>query len=267
MTQSDFMTDDLSSLARILREKGEPFAVATVIRTFGATAAKPGAKAILDAQGAIMQGWIGGGCVRTALAKATRRAMTDGTPQLVSLAPEEVLAEKGVTAGDTVEGVRFARNGCPSKGSLDIFVEPFLPMPELIVFGLSPVARAVAGLAAQFQWAVQSCDATANLAPLATGGRRMVVVATQGKDDLACLQKALETQAEFIAFVGSARKWQALADKLRTAGTAEGDITRVQAPAGLAINAVTPDEIALSILAELTRLRRQDQRKENLSDD
>lgn len=90
----------------------------------------------------------------------------------------------------------------------------------------------------------------------------MVLVATQGKDDLACLQKALATQAEFVAFVGSARKWATLAGKLRTAGLPDTDIARVQAPAGLAINAVTPDEIALSIMAELTRLRRQDQRDE-----
>lgn len=262
MTPADFMTDDLSALARDLRARGEPFAVATVIRTFGATAAKPGAKAILDAQGGILQGWIGGGCVRTALGKAARQAMTDGAPQLISLAPQDVLTEKGVAAGDTVEGIRFARNSCPSQGSLDIFVEPVLPMPELIVFGESPVARAVVTLGAQFGWAVQTCDADANLAPLATGGRRMVLVATQGKGDLACLQKALATQAEFVAFVGSARKWATLAGKLRTAGLPDTDIARVQAPAGLAINAVTPDEIALSIMAELTRLRRQDQRDE-----
>lgn len=267
MTPADFMDEEFGGLAREMRARGEAFAIATVIRTVGATAAKPGAKAIFDAEGAILTGWIGGGCVRAALARAACKAMAEGRPQLISLAPEDVLAERGVRAGDTVEGTRFARNGCPSRGSLDIFVEPVLPMPELVVFGESPVARAVAGLGAQFAWAVQTCDASSSLAPLAPGGRRLIVVATQGNGDLPCLRKALETGAEFVGFVGSRRKWAALADKLRAADVPESDIGRVQAPAGLAIDAVTPDEIALSILAELTRLRRRDQRDEGRADD
>ena len=263
MTPADFMDDEGPALVRALRAKGTPFAVATVIRTVGATAAKPGAKAILDAEGTILQGWVGGGCVRAALARAVHRAMTGGAPEFISLAPEDVLAERGVEAGTNVEGVHFARTGCPSKGSVDIFVEPVFPMPELVVFGESPVARALAALAGRFDWAVQTCGAATDLAPLAAGGRRLVVVATQGKDDLACLQKALDTEAEFVAFVASARKWAVLAEKLRAAGLGETAIARVQAPAGLAINAVTPDEIALSILAELTRLRRCDQRDQS----
>ncbi|MEP2781575.1 MAG: XdhC family protein [Pseudoruegeria sp.] len=257
MTPTDYAPKDISDMARDMQTNGEAFAVATVTRTIGATSAKPGDKAILDAEGGILGGWIGGGCVRSAVGKATLRAMTEGRPQLVSLAPQEVLAEKGISAGDTVDGVRFARNGCPSEGSLDIFVEPVLPMPELCIYGQSPVALALGKLASQFQWMVRTCDQECPQTPLAAGGRRMIVVATQGKNDLASLSHALGAQAESVAFVGSARKWGALADKLRDQGVSNDEIARVDAPAGLFIHAVTPEEIALSILADLIKIRRQ----------
>ncbi|SPF78181.1 XdhC family protein [Pseudoprimorskyibacter insulae] len=249
----------VTSLAETMQQQGEPFAIATVIRTHGATAAKPGAKALLDRDGTLLEGWIGGGCVRAALARAAKQAVADGQPQVISLAPEETLRDRHVAPGDVVDGVRFARNGCPSKGSLEIFVEPVLPMPELCIFGSSPVSQALAALAAQFQWSVREVapDAAAQIVP---GVDRAVVVATQGKDDLAALQAAMDLPCRYIGFVASHRKWQALSDRLRGAGASDDDLARVKAPAGLAIGAVTPDEIALSILAELTQLRRTAQR-------
>lgn len=251
----------LDDLARTLSEKSEPYAVATVIRAVGLTAAKPGAKAILNHEGAIIEGWIGGGCVRAALTKATLKALADGAPQLISLAPAEALAELQVEAGAEVNGVRYAKNGCPSKGSLDIFVEPVLPMPELFIYGQSPVARALVSLAPRFDWMVQTVGSDVPVRALPQGARRMIVVATQGKDDLACLVSALATEAEHIAFVASRKKWAALSKKLEEAGLSREDLARVQAPAGLAIDAVTPDEIALSILGQLVQIRRSKQRE------
>ena len=113
MTPAEFQSDELASAATALRAKEEAFAFATIVRTAGATAAKPGAKALLGADGTILHGWLGGGCTRGAVKKAALLAFATGQPQLVSVAPEEFLAEKGVRAGDEVEGVRFARNGCP----------------------------------------------------------------------------------------------------------------------------------------------------------
>lgn len=261
MTLAELTDQDIATLAQELRDKGAPFAIATVVRTLGLTAAKPGAKALLSADGTLQQGWIGGGCVRTALAKAAKRAMAEGTPQLISLHPQDVLAEKGVEAGDDLEGVRFARNGCPSKGSMDIFVEPILPLPELQIFGVSPVAQSLAKLGEQFKWSVRICETKSEIAPLPEGARRMIVVATQGKDDAASLTSALTTEAEFVAFVGSRRKFKALSEKLIHGGIAPQKLAAVQAPAGLAIEAVTPEEIALSIMAQLTQARRRDHRK------
>lgn len=262
MTPAEMTDTDMATLAQEMRARGEPFAIATVIRTLGATAAKPGAKALLDGEGTILQGWIGGGCVRGALVKAVKRALQDGTPQLVSLHPQDLLDEKGLTAGDSVDGVRFARNGCPSKGSMDIFVELILPLPELVIYGDAPVAQSLARLAEQFQWAVTIGDPEASPQALSQGETRMIVVASQGKGDLACLKQALETSADFVAFVGSHRKFAALSETLIGRGVARADLDRIQAPAGLAIGAVTPDEIALSILAQLTQVRRRTHRSE-----
>ncbi len=255
MTPADMLTPDIADAAKDLQERHEPFAFATVIRTAGSTAAKPGAKALLAADGSILQGWLGGGCTRGAVKRAALAALESGEPQLISVAPEEALAEKGVEPGEDRDGVRFARNGCPSRGTVDIFVEPCLPMPELAIYGSSPVARALEALAPQFHWWVRLRD-DADPAGQDAARQRVVVVATQGKGDLVALKSALASPARHLAFVGSRKKFGALADKLRAEGIADDDIARVQAPAGLDIGAVTPEEIALSILAELTRVRR-----------
>lgn len=239
-----------------LQEGQDYFAVATIVRTAGTTAAKPGAKALLREDGTILEGWLGGGCVRGAIKDATLRAYETGQPQLISVSPEEDLAEKGVSAGDTVDGVQFARNGCPSKGTIDIFIEPHLPEPDLFVFGDSPVAAKLTELAGQFGWAVASAAVDAPLPPPMPGRGRYLVIATQGQGDLAALKTSLADKVEHVAFVGSSKKYAALSEKLIAAGIDPALIAAAQAPAGLDIGAVTPSEIALSILAELTKVRR-----------
>lgn len=260
MTPAEITDTDIADLAAELRAQGAPFAIATVVRTLGATSAKPGAKALLDETGEIRQGWIGGGCVRGMLRKATCAALQDGQPQLISVQPKDLLADQGIDAGRDLDGIRYAANGCPSQGSIDIFVEPILPLPELVIFGASPVATALAQLGAQFHWAIRAEETAASLPVTPDGQRRMIVVATQGAGDLEGLKQALATQAEHIAFVGSRRKFATLSDRLISSGISQKDIARIETPAGLPINAVSPDEIALSILARLTQLRRENQR-------
>lgn len=245
----------MAETAQSLRARHEPFAFATIVRTAGATAAKPGAKALLSADGTILHGFLGGGCTRGAVKQAALRALTEGTPQLVSVAPEDLLAEKGITAGDEVDGTRFARNGCPSRGTIDIFIEPCLPPPELVVLGSSPVAQSLAALAPQFDWAVTAAVQANTGQP--AHHKRGIVIATQGQGDLDALRAALNTRADHIAFVGSSRKFATLAAKLEAEGIDRATLDRVKAPAGLDLGAVTPEEIALSILAELLRIRRR----------
>lgn len=262
-----FPSDRLDAMLHDLRTRGEPFALATVVRTVDATSAKPGAKAIILPDGTIAEGWIGGGCARSAVTKAGMAAIREGKPQFVSLRPEELLAAEGLQPGDERAGIRFARNGCPSKGSMDVFVEPVLPRPQLVILGEGPVALALADLSERFGFhrihaapgltasvADEARDGFDPLPPF--GGQRFIIVATQGKGDEAGLRAALATGADHVAFVGSRRKFATLADRLRAGGIGEAALTRVKAPAGLDIHAITPEEIALSILAEVTILRR-----------
>jgi xanthine dehydrogenase accessory factor len=240
-----------------LQEGEDYFAIATIVRTAGTTAAKPGAKALLREDGTILDGWLGGGCVKGAIKEATLRAYSTGQPQFISVAPEEDLAELGVKAGDDVDGVRFARNGCPSKGTIDIFIEPHLPEPDLLIFGQSPVAAKLLELAPQFGWAVAEAKTDIPLPSRLPGRARYMVIATQGQGDLAALQTGLADTAEYVAFVGSAKKFATLSNKLLAAGVEADLVANVHAPAGLNIGAVTPAEIALSILGELIQVKRE----------
>lgn len=249
-------TDTLETATRRLADACEPYAIATVIRTVGATAAKPGARALILADGTISEGWIGGGCVRGAIARAAQSAIADGAPRLISIQPDEDLAAQGLSPGQTHDGRDIARNGCPSKGAMEIFVEPVLPRPELVILGASPVARALETLAAPFGFDISTADAAV---PLPASNRaRMIVVATQGTGDLDALRAALDSDAAYIGFVASRRKFATLSARLTEADPAA--LARVHAPAGLAINAVSPQEIALSILAQIIQIRRSGQR-------
>src|SRR5262245_65864663 len=99
---------DVLDEIKALKASGEPFAVATVVRTVALTAAKAGAKALIRGDGTISAGWIGGGCARTAVLKAARAALADGSPRLVSVLPDAALQELGVDAGPSKEGDEFA---------------------------------------------------------------------------------------------------------------------------------------------------------------
>jgi len=253
------------------------FVLATVVRTVSVTAAKAGAKAIIAADGTIVAGWIGGGCAKGAVLKAAREALADGEPRMVSVQPENLLAELGVSAGESRDGIRFASNMCPSKGTMDIFVEPVLPHPSLVILGASPVALSLAAQARVLGYhvtlAAPSADRTVqpDADALIDGyqlgelndAKRFVVVSTQGKGDEAALRTAVATKACYHAFVGSRRKMASLRAKLLAEGANAAAIDDFKAPAGLDLGAITPEEIAMSILAEITRERRRGQRAAN----
>src|SRR5262245_5401763 len=262
---------DVLDEIKALKASGEPFAVATVVRTVALTAAKAGAKALIRGDGTISAGWIGGGCARTAVLKAARAEVADGRPRLVSVLPDDALQELGVDAGQSKEGVEFARNMCPSQGTMDVFVEPILPMPELLVCGSSPVAIALADLGKRLGFCVSvaapvedhdkfpAADVVVagyDLARLAET-ERYIVIATQGRGDEAALTAALAAPARYVAFVGSHRKAAALRDALAAKGVDQDRLNALRSPAGLDIGAVTPEEIALSIVAQIVELRRR----------
>ena len=267
---------DIHQLVSSLKEGGQPFAVATVIRTISVTSAKAGAKAVIQADGTIAEGWIGGGCARAAVLKAAREAIADGEPRLVSVQPEDLLADSGVAAGEERDGIRFARNMCPSQGTMDVFVEPVIPRPELVILGSSPVAIALANLAKALGFSRTVCapetdqdlfdDADHWICDFKLERRkpswRFVVVATQGKGDEAALRAGLEADNDYLAFVGSRKKAASLIEKLAAKGMDTEKLQTLKAPAGLDLKAITPEEIALSILSEIVLHHRSGQRKQ-----
>src|SRR5215813_5681071 len=168
----DHATDVLDTISD-RRAEGRPFALATVVRTVAATAAKAGAKAVILPDGTISEGWIGGGCARAAVLKAAHEALADGKPRLVSVQPPDALQDQGLAAGEERAGVRFASNLCPSQGTMDVFVEPVLPHPQIVVCGASPVAVAVAELGRRIGFAVTVCASAADQGSFAQADRRI----------------------------------------------------------------------------------------------
>src|SRR6204780_5519116 len=149
--------DDILDTIATRKSAGVPFTLATVVRTVAATAAKAGAKAVIRPDGTMLEGWIGGGCARAAVLKAAREALADGKPRLVSVQPPDALEGQGVAAGEERAGVRFAKNMDPSQGTMDVFVEPVLPRPQVVICGSSPVAVAIADLARRTGFAITVC--------------------------------------------------------------------------------------------------------------
>jgi xanthine dehydrogenase accessory factor len=261
---------DILDVISSKKSAGEPFALATVVRTVAATAAKAGAKAVILPDGTISEGWIGGGCARAAVLKAARDSLADGRSRLVSVQPSDALDVQGHKPGDERDGVRFAKNMCPSQGTMDIFVEPVLPRPQVVICGSSPVAVAVASLASRTGFAVTVCAPVAEQGAFGNADRRIegyalpvnepaaryVVVSTQGRGDEAALLAAFAIDTDYLAFVGSRKKAEALKAVLLQRGIAAERLAKLKAPAGLDLGAITPDEIAISILAEIVAVRR-----------
>src|SRR2546430_3161870 len=198
---------EVMDLVAQMKAAEQTFVLATVVRTVSVTAAKAGAKAIIRPDGSIVAGWIGGGCARGAVLKAAREALADGEPRMVSVQPENLLAELGVKPGENRDGVRFAENMCPSKGTMDIFVEPVLPHPSLVILGVSPVALSLATQARRLGYHVTLAAPAADLqaAPEVDmlidsyqlgkrhDARRFIVGSTQAKGDEAALLAAVKT--------------------------------------------------------------------------
>ncbi|PWG62387.1 XdhC family protein [Spiribacter halobius] len=244
-----------------LQDAAVPCALVTVVRCETPTSARPGQKAVVTAEG-IEAGWIGGGCAQPAVLRTVAEALEDGQPQLIRVSPRR---EQGA-----VEGLRDFHTGCASGGTLDLFVDPVLPAPALRVYGASPAARHLAVTAAGVGFAVQAvapdttAEAFAGAVRHADDWRagedwpapRFAVVATQGRGDRPALEAALASGAERIGFIASRRKFARLREQLAERGHHAARLDAIKAPAGLDLGARTPEEIAITVLAELIAWRR-----------
>ncbi|HZU66572.1 MAG TPA: XdhC family protein [Ktedonobacteraceae bacterium] len=242
------MSKSLLELAYRLEQAGEPYVLATVIWCERPTSAKPGAQAIIQANGQ-MTGWIGGNCAQPVVVREALRAMREGDdPYLLRL------GDPGV--GVVRDNIRMFPMSCTSGGVLDIYMEPHLPRQRLVLIGDSPVIVALSQLAPVLDYVVTQLDA-ADLSQVRIDERTCVLVATHGQYDEDALEQALRSPAAYIGMVGSRKRADACRDYLRTSGLTEQQVARLKAPAGLDVGAITPEEIAASILAELVQVRRR----------
>ena len=246
------MSEDLLGLAVDLRTRGEAFALATVVRCERPTSAKQGAKALIRRDGRIA-GWVGGACAEPVVIREAKEALRDGQPRLVSL-----VGEGGAVPG-RAEGIVPYAMTCHSGGTLEIYVEPFLPKPALVLVGHGPVVDALAALGRDTDFAVTivAPDAVPDeLARLVLDSHASVVVATHGDADEEALERVLGSGAGYVSLIASRKRAASVIENLQSRKVADDRIGRVKAPAGLDIGAVTPEEIAVSILVEIIQMRR-----------
>jgi xanthine dehydrogenase accessory factor len=244
------MSEDLLTLAADLQRRGEPFALATVVRCERPTSAKPGAKALIREDGTV-SGWVGGACAEPIVVREALTALRDGRPRLIGLMGE------GGRGPARTEGIVEHPMTCHSGGTLEIYVEPYLPKPLLVLVGHGPVVDALATLGRAADYAVVVASGRpAELQQLGLTPRASVVVATHADLDEEALALVLTTDAGYVSLVASRRRAAAILKRLKERGVPSDRLGRLKAPAGIDIGSTEPAEIAVSILAEIIQHRR-----------
>src|SRR5579862_4194878 len=235
--------EEISELTR----RGQPFALATVVWRQSPSSSQPGSRAIITAEGEV-HGWIGGACAEPVVIREAQRVMADGAAKLLLLGTPDQFG------GAVPDGMTVIPIACQSEGALEIYIEPVLPVPHLVIVGTSPMARTLASLAGALGWRaelVQGPDFVTDSAD----ERSMIVVATQGHDDEDVLARAVAARPAYLGLVGSRRRGATVLGYLADLGVPQEELDRVRVPAGLDLGKTTHQEIAVAILAELVQLR------------
>jgi xanthine dehydrogenase accessory factor len=230
-----------------LRAARTPFVVATVVRAQRPTSVHSGDAALVLGDGTI-EGFVGGACAEQSVRLHALRALETGEALLLRILP-------GDDDAPTAEGAVTVQNPCLSGGSLEIFLEPMLAPPRVMVVGETPIADAVVRLGAELDLATEQTWPGDELEP--AEGDLAVVIAAHGRDELRALRRALEADLPYVGLVASRVRGEAVRGELRAEGL---DADRLETPAGLDIGARTPEEIALAILARIVAVRRSEQR-------
>ncbi len=238
--------DVLEEMGELTR-RGEAFALATVVWRQPPSSSQPGARAIITADGEL-HGWIGGACAEPVVVREAQRVIAEGTARLLLLGTPEQFG------GAVPDGMTVIPISCQSEGALEIYIEPIVPAPHLIVVGGSPMARTLAALAAALGWRTELVDGP-DFATERADERSMIVVATQGHDDEDVLTRAVAARPAYLGLVGSRRRGATVLGYLADRGVSQRDLDRVKVPAGLDLGKTTHQEIAVAILAELVQLR------------
>jgi xanthine dehydrogenase accessory factor len=254
------MFDRFLSKAGELLANNQSFAIAVVVRYQAPISGKPGNKAIIFPDGRIW-GWIGGGCAQPVVVKEALKALADGQPRLIRISP----------SSSPEEGIVGYTMTCNSGGTLDIYIEPVQPKPHILILGRSPVAVALAKLGKAIDYTVSVAAPRADresfpdadllqtdldLSKVIIAPQTFIVVSTQGDSDEEALEQALFSHAAYVAFVASRAKTTKILDFLKERGLPAARLSQLRAPAGLDIRAASPEEIAVSILAEIILVNR-----------
>ena len=235
--------EQASELAR----RGEPFALATVVWRQGPSSGQQGSRAIITADGEL-HGWIGGACAEPSVIRQARAVIADGTPRLLLLGTPD---QFGAAVPD---GITVVPISCQSEGALEVYIEPVVPAPHLVIVGGSPMAHTLADLGRALGWRT-NLVAGPDFSAADADERSMVIVATQGHGDEEAVEQAVEARPAYLGLVGSRRRGAAVLGYLADRGLPADQLDRVHVPAGLDLGHTTHREIAVAILAELVQLR------------
>jgi xanthine dehydrogenase accessory factor len=230
-----------------LSKRGEAFALATVVWRQGPSSGQQGSRAIITEAGEL-RGWIGGACAEPVVIREAQRVIADGEARLLLLGTPEQFGAA------VPEGMTVVPIACQSEGALEVYIEPVLPAPHLVVVGRSPMAHTLTDLARALGWRAVLIDGP-DFTSADAGERSMVVVATQGHYDEEAVEQAVAAGPAYLGLVGSQRRGVALLGYLAERGVSRDRLDKVRVPAGLDLGRTTHEEIAVAILAELVQLR------------
>src|SRR5215472_2890023 len=226
--------EEASELAR----RGEAFALATVVWRQGPSSSQLGSRAIITADGEL-HGWIGGARAEPAVVREARLLLL-GTP--------------GKFGAAVPDGMTVVPISCQSEGALEVYIEPVIPAPQLVIVGRSPMAHTLADLARALGWRTKLVAAQ-DFSAADADERSMVIVATQGHGDEEAVEQAVAARPAYLGLVGSRRRGAAVLGYLADRGVPGEELDQVHVPAGLDLGHTTHQEIAVAILAELVQLR------------
>jgi xanthine dehydrogenase accessory factor len=243
--------NEILQQAAELARAGEAFALATVVWRQGPSSSQQGARAIITAGGDV-RGWIGGACAEPVVIREAHEVIETGTARLLLLGSPE---QFGYPAPPELpEGMRLVPIACSSEGALEVYIEPVLPVPHLVVVGSTPMAAALAEMAGSLGWRAEQIAGSdftaASLTP-----QSFVVVATQGQDDESVLERAATARPAYLGLIASHRRGEAVVGYLADRGVDADVLARVKAPAGIDLGRTTHREIAVAVLAELVQMR------------
>ncbi len=255
------MFDEFINKISELRKKNEAFAIATVVRREAPSSGKSGDKAVINKYGEII-GWVGGGCIKAIIIKEAEDALKTGQPRLVRIGQ--------TSSTEKQEDVMEYKMTCQSEGEVDVFIDPVMPAPHLVVMGKSAIAKALVKIGKATGYRVTAVAPESkpdsfpgvdelitqmNLQQVEMSATTFIVVCTQGEQDETALELALQTSSAYIGFVASKQKKASVFEYLKQSGIDEQKIAAIKSPAGIDINAKKPDEVAISILAEIIQLQ------------